>query len=156
LPTFLIKFWQNIFLKLDVLDVFFSPQMIAKRGHYGAHMQEDWSLIRSMIDEARKNSKVRITAKIRKFENDDITLRYAQMLQNCGISILTVHGRTRAQRGPFTGLADWNIIKKIKQHLKIPVFANGNIQCLEHAKECIRGKITFPPKLDVIFAFVHF
>lgn len=117
--------------------------MIAKRGHYGAHMQEDWSLIRSMIEEARRVSNIRITAKIRRFEDDEITLRYAEMLQNCGISILTVHGRTRAQRGACTGLADWTIIKKIKDRLKIPVFANGNIQCMEHINSCIRGILSY-------------
>ena len=58
--------------------------MIAKRGHYGSHMQEDWSLIRSMIEEARKRSNVRITVKIRRFEDDSITIRYAKMLEKAG------------------------------------------------------------------------
>ena len=114
--------------------------MIAKRGHYGSHMQEDWSLIRNMIEQARKVSKIRITTKIRRFEEDDTTLRYAEMLQKAGVSVLTIHGRTRDQRGPNTGLADWKIIKKVKDRLKIPVFANGNIQCLEHVEECLRGQ----------------
>ena len=58
--------------------------MIAKRGHYGSHMQEDWSLIRSMIEEARKRSNVRITVKIRRFDDDSITIRYAKMLEKAG------------------------------------------------------------------------
>ena len=141
--------------------------MIAKRGHYGSHMQEDWSLIRSMIEEARKRSNVRITVKIRRFEDDSITIRYAKMLEKAGArkrfenfliasyyfflfcrhffsiqaSILTIHGRTRDQRGPNTGLADWEIIQKVKEAIRIPVFANGNIQCLTHVRDCIESML---------------
>ena len=61
--------------------------MIAKRGHYGSHMQEDWTLIRSMIEEARKRSDVRITVKIRRFEDDNTTIRYAKMLEKSGARI---------------------------------------------------------------------
>ena len=88
--------------------------MIAKRGHYGSHMQEDWSLIRNMIETARAKSGARITAKIRIMDSEEVTLRYAQMIEKAGASLLTVHGRTREQRGPNTGLADWKIIAKIK------------------------------------------
>lgn len=80
---------------------------------------------------------MRITAKIRKFEDESITLRYAKMLENAGVSLLTIHGRTRDQRGPNTGLADWQIIKKVKEALRVPVVANGNIQCLQHAIDCM-------------------
>merc|ERR1712130_850681 len=120
-------------------DVFTkAAQMVAKRGHYGSHMQEDWSLIRSMIEKARKNCNVRITAKIRKFDDDEITLRYAKMLQRAGVSILTIHGRTRDQRGAATGLAGWSIIRKVKQTVDIPVFANGNVQCISDVNRCIQ------------------
>ena len=44
-------------------------------------MQEDWSLIRSMIEEARKVTGARITAKIRIMDNEEITLRYAKMIE---------------------------------------------------------------------------
>merc|ERR1719383_400996 len=112
--------------------------MIAKRGHYGSHMQEDWSLIREMIELAREKSGAKITAKIRVLDSEDVTLRYAKMIQSAGVSLLTVHGRTREQRGPETGLADWQIIKKIKASLRIPVLANGNIQCYQHVEDCIK------------------
>jgi len=124
--------------RCDAIDLNLGcPQMIAKRGHYGSHMQEDWSLIRSMIENARLKSGARITAKIRIMENEEVTLRYARLIERAGASLLTVHGRTREQRGQNTGLADWQIIAKIKQIIRIPVLANGNIQCGEHVRECL-------------------
>ena len=62
----------------------------------------------------------------------DFTLR----LQDAGIQSLTVHGRTRAQS--YTGQADWNYIRKVREALEIPIFANGDINTPEKSLEAFR------------------
>ncbi|CEF66868.1 tRNA-dihydrouridine(16/17) synthase [NAD(P)(+)]-like [Strongyloides ratti] len=113
------------------------PQIIAKKGHYGAYLQEEPELIRDMVSLCYKHCRLPISVKIRRLDTDEETLAYAKMLDEAGASLLTLHGRTRDMRGPHTGIADWNIIKKIKESLSIPVIANGNIQMPGDVEKCI-------------------
>jgi len=105
------------------------PQGIARRGHYGAFLQEDWGLISSMIGTLHAELDVPVTAKMRILETKEKSLAYARMVLEAGASIITVHGRQREQKGHNTGLADWSVLRYLRDNLppETVIFANGNI-----------------------------
>lgn len=114
------------------------PQRVAKRGGYGAFLMDDLSLIETMVTRLATNLTTPVSCKIRIFPDLDETLDYARMLEDAGCSLLAVHGRTRDQKDGRATRADWDAIKAVKQAVRIPVLANGNIRWLEDAHECMR------------------
>ncbi|KAM0673344.1 tRNA-dihydrouridine(16/17) synthase [NAD(P)(+)]-like protein [Gurleya vavrai] len=116
----------------DAIDINFGcPQNIAKVGNYGAFLQKDLKLTKEIIETLSKNLKVPVFCKIRIFKEIEKTIEYAKMIEDAGCSLLVVHGRTIEQKGINTGLADLDQIKAVKEKLKIPVIANGNVLCKE-------------------------
>ncbi|KAG8831494.1 hypothetical protein FRC17_003066, partial [Serendipita sp. 399] len=115
------------------------PQDIAKRGNYGAYLQDDWDLIYRIINTLHLNLKIPVTAKFRVFPTVEKTVEYAKMLERAGAQILTCHGRTREQRGVLTGLADWTKIRAVKEAVSVPVFANGNILYFSDIAACLEA-----------------
>ncbi|KNH03846.1 tRNA-dihydrouridine synthase [Perkinsela sp. CCAP 1560/4] len=114
------------------------PQGIARKGHYGSFLMEDWKLIHTIIRKLCDELDVPVTAKIRVFNDEEVTLAYVRMLVNAGISLLAIHGRTRDMKGGQTGVADWAIIRRVKECFPfLPIIANGNILCYDDIGRCL-------------------
>ncbi|KAA8651428.1 hypothetical protein EYZ11_006016 [Aspergillus tanneri] len=117
------------------------PQGIAKKGHYGAFLQEDWDLIYKLINRLHTNLSIPVTAKFRILETKEKTLEYAKMILSAGASIITLHGRRREQKGHNTGLADWSYIRYIRDNLppETVIFANGNNLNHDDLERCLEA-----------------
>ena len=126
--------------KCDAVDLNLGcPQGIAKKGFYGSFLQDEWDLIHDMISTLHINLRIPVCAKIRIFEDKKKTIAYAKHICSAGVSILSVHGRTRDMKGQWTGMADWDIIKEIRDVIPrdVVMFANGNIQFHGDLERCL-------------------
>jgi len=113
------------------------PQGIARRGHYGAFLLKEVDLLRRIVSTLYTYISVPITCKIRVLETREATIALALVLQESGCAMLTVHGRTREHIKDKIGACDWEMIRHVKQAVRIPVIANGGIGSLNDALRCL-------------------
>lgn len=124
---------------VDAIDLNLGcPQGIARKGRYGAFLQDEWELLREIVGRAARELEVPVWCKIRVFGSVDKTVAYARMLEQAGASLIAVHGRTREHKGKSAGAADWGMIAAVKQAVGIPVVANGNVKSVGDAVEALR------------------
>ena len=121
----------------DVIDINFGcpVKKVAGKGA-GAGMLQNIPLLLEITREVVKAVNLPVTVKTRLGWNADnlVITTLAEQLQDCGISALTIHGRTRAQM--YTGEADWTLIGEVKNNprIHIPIIGNGDITTGEEAR----------------------
>ncbi|VFQ69209.1 unnamed protein product [Cuscuta campestris] len=137
-PDILLEAARRVEPYCDYVDINFGcPQRIAKRGNYGAFLMDNLSLIRSLVEKLSNNLTVPVSCKIRIFPNMQDTINYAKMLEEAGCALLAVHGRTRDEKDGKKFRAKWDIVKAVKDSVRIPVLANGNIRHMDDVQSCL-------------------
>jgi nifR3 family TIM-barrel protein len=123
--------------KSDIVDINFGcpVKKVANKGA-GAGMLRNIPLMLEITRAVVKAVQIPVTVKTRLgWDHDNkIIVNLAEQLQDCGISALAIHGRTRSQM--YTGEADWTLIGEVKNnpHMNIPIIGNGDITSAEECK----------------------
>lgn len=133
----------NVDLGADIIDMNFGcPVKKVVKGFAGSALMKDEKLSEEIIKSVVNAVKIPVTIKMRLgWDYDNINAKnIAKIAEDNGVKMITVHGRTRSQL--YEGNANWKLIGEVKNNVKIPVIANGDIKTFEDVKRCLNESNT--------------
>jgi len=126
-------------MKPDIIDINMGCPVpkVAVSSQAGSALLKHPDKVYEIVKSVVKSVPIPVTVKIRSGwdENSINAVQIAKVVEEAGASAITVHPRTRKQG--YSGKADWNIIKQVKENVKIPVIGNGDIKSCYDAKKML-------------------
>ena len=122
----------------DILDINMGcPVPKVVNNGEGSALMKNPGLVRKIVTSVSKAIKKPLTVKIRKgFDENNINaVEIAKIIEDSGAAAVAVHGRTRQQY--YSGKADWDIIRQVKEAVSIPVIGNGDVDSPQKAKQLL-------------------
>lgn len=106
--------------------------------HSGSFLMTDMLRASQIIEATVRATSLPVSVKFRKgFDSTHINaVEFAKMCENSGATYITVHGRTKTEG--YTGTADWDILKKVKENIHIPLIGNGDIKSPQDAQKMMK------------------
>ena len=125
--------------KADIIDINMGcPAPKVVKNEDGSKLMLHPELIDEITQKVVEKSKVPVTIKIRKgWDAEHVNaVQIAKIAEKNHVSAIAIHGRTREEF--YSGKADWNIIKQVKDTVSIPVIGNGDVDSFEKAEEMLQ------------------
>ena len=122
----------------DMIDINMGcPVKKVVGGQDGCSLMRNPELAADLVKAVKDGTDKPVSVKFRLgYTNSELNfVEFGQKMQAAGVEFITIHGRTRSQM--YSGHADWKLIKKLKENVDVPVYANGDIVSIETAIEAL-------------------
>ena len=124
----------------DILDVNCgcpAPKVVKHGG--GSGLLRDLPRLETILKEIKKAITIPLTIKIRAGYSDSTinAIETAKLAETCGVEHIALHGRTKEQG--YRGAANWDLVKQIKEVVRVPVSGSGDVMTIQQALERFRG-----------------
>ena len=137
-PQLMQKAAQYLSPMADMIDINMGcPVNKVVKGQDGCSLMRNPNLAADLVRAVKDGTDKPVSVKFRLgYTMDELNyVEFGQKMQDAGAEFITIHGRTRSQM--YSGTADWKAIRKLKENIDIPVFANGDVTSIDKAIECL-------------------
>lgn len=137
-PELMRRAAENLTPIADMIDINMGcPVKKVVGGQDGCSLMRNPELAADLVKAVKDGTDKPVSVKFRLgYTMDELNfVEFGQKMQDAGAEFITIHGRTRSQM--YSGVANWKLIRKLKENIDVPVFANGDIISIDTAIQAL-------------------